>query len=183
MLPNTVEVDGSFFSINSDFADMLQIMEIFEGSSTDENKFYLALKLFYGETIPDNVEEAMQKLLWFVRCGKPETKEDGETLLDFTIDADLILSAFIQIYNVDLTRKNLHWWKFIALLTSLPGGTALANVQEIRTTKLSDVKDAAAKANLQKLKARYSIAKKADMESREQVLKIFNKIRGELKNE
>lgn len=52
---------------------------------------------------------------------------DSGPVVDFEQDEDLIYSAFLQCYGIDLKAEALHWHKFLALFRGL------------RETKLNDV--------------------------------------------
>lgn len=41
---------------------------------------------------------------------------NGEIVIDYDTDAELIYAAFMDCYGVDLYAEQLHWWKFLALL-------------------------------------------------------------------
>ena len=75
VLPETVEIDGAEYRINSDF----RISILFELLMQDDEvgkrqKLIQGLKLYYPE-IPQNMTEAVEKMIWFYRCGR-ETESD-----------------------------------------------------------------------------------------------------------
>jgi hypothetical protein len=71
----------------------------------------------------------------------PRTKRQGNTderYFDFEQDADIIYSAFMQTYGIDLLkeRNSLDWRVFNALLQGLPEGTEFSRIVKLRATKL-----------------------------------------------
>ena len=79
----------------------------------------------YYPTIPADINKAIEKIIWFYKCGKEDKKASSnrnstEKVLDYNVDADYIYSAFMSQYNIDLQDiEYLHWWKFRALFDSL----------------------------------------------------------------
>ena len=76
ILPETVDIDGIEYRINSDF----RISILFELLMQDDElgkrqKLVQGLQLYYPE-IPHNVTMAVDKMIWFYRCGK-ETGNGG----------------------------------------------------------------------------------------------------------
>ena len=52
-----------------------------------------ALNLFYDSQIPDeDFTEAAEYFRWFILCGEPESKNPGPQLLDWEVDAQVIVA-------------------------------------------------------------------------------------------
>ena len=64
---------------------------------------------------------------------KPKHK-GTQRAFDFLQDAEFIYAGFMQAYHIDLLDQlgKLHWWKFNALLKSLPQDTKFAEIVQIR---------------------------------------------------
>ena len=146
LLPETVEIGGVDYRINSDFRTSI----LFEMLVTDEeleakDKVIPALRLYYPE-IPPDIGEAVDKILWFYRCGKKEkkTSESGEgappePVYSFDYDDDYIYAAFLEQYGIDLQDvENLHWWKFRALFKGLMDDTEFVKIMGYRSIKISN---------------------------------------------
>ena len=102
----------------------------------------------------------------FIRCCKDEKKkkEAEKIAFDFGIDSSLIFSAFFQIYGIDLTEVELHWFKFMALFADLNDGTpALVNLMQIRTVELTNDMSNDQKLRLLALQKKYRIKKDEDL--------------------
>lgn len=90
-------------------------------------------------------EQVFSALMDFI-SGPPvtETKKEGKAaeaspqVLDFEQDADLIVCAFQQAYGIGLEElTDMHWWRFLALLSGLPEETRLMQTIKIRTMRVN----------------------------------------------
>lgn len=128
-LPETVEIEGVEYEIESNFRTFILFEMLMQDSElSDSEKAMQGLKLAYP-VIPDNLEAAVDELLWFYACGKRwrekragsvEGASEVQRIYSFEHDDDYIYSAFLTQYHIDLQDiKYLHWWKFKALLRTL----------------------------------------------------------------
>ena len=133
-------------------------------SIKDNDKIYLALELYYPN-IPDDINSAIEKMLWFYRCGKDliTSKRKGKGKSDikiysFEYDDDYIYAAFMDQYGIDLQDiKYLHWWKFKAMFKSLKEDTEIVKIMRYRSMDLSKIKDKNEKAYYKKMQELYKI--------------------------
>lgn len=145
VLPETVDIDGAEYRINSDF----RISILFELLMQDDEvgkrqKLIQGLKLYYPE-IPHNVTMAVDKMIWFYRCGK-ETESGGhgsgsgraKQIYSFEHDDDYIYAAFLEQYGIDLQDvEELHWWNFRALFRGLSEDTEFVKIMGYRSVKIT----------------------------------------------
>lgn len=145
ILPETVDIDGIEYRINSDF----RISILFELLMQDDElgkrqKLVQGLQLYYPE-IPHNVTMAVDKMIWFYRCGK-ETGNGGhgsgsgraKQIYSFEHDDDYIYAAFLEQYGIDLQDiEELHWWKFRALFRGLSEDTEFVKIMGYRSVKIT----------------------------------------------
>lgn len=145
ILPETVDIDGIEYRINSDF----RISILFELLMQDDElgkrqKLVQGLQLYYPE-IPHNVTMAVDKMIWFYRCGK-ETGNGGhgsgsgraKQIYSFEYDDDYIYAAFLEQYGIDLQDiEELHWWKFRALFRGLSEDTEFVKIMGYRSVKIN----------------------------------------------
>ena len=68
-LPKTVEVDGKTYEINSNFRTGIKFEIMIDEKKSGSDIVKEALKLFYP-VIPQDIEEAVQKIVWFYCCGQ-----------------------------------------------------------------------------------------------------------------
>ena len=76
LVPESVEIDTTEYKIRTDFrVSILFEMMMQDEELSNEEKLLKALELYYP-IIPDNVEEAIEKIKWFYRCGKDKVKSN-----------------------------------------------------------------------------------------------------------
>lgn len=167
LVPESVEIDRTEYKIRTDFrVSILFEMMMQDEELSNEEKLLKALELYYP-IIPDNVEEAIEKIKWFYRCGKDIVKSNnnkGESvkIYDYEYDDDYIYSAFLSQYNVDLQDiKHLHWWKFKAMFKSLNEDNKIVKIMQYRSINLSEIKDKEQNAYYRKMKKLYEIPRSA----------------------
>lgn len=165
LVPNTVEIDNEEYEINSDFRTSILFELLMQDSSiVDEDKIFIALQLYYP-VIPDDVNLAIDKILWFYRCGKDIRNQKGNgkgksvtQIYSFEHDDDYIYAAFMDQYNIDLQDiKHLHWWKFKAMFKSLREDNEIVKIMGYRSMDLSKIKEKEQKAYYKKMKQLYEI--------------------------
>ena len=68
--PKSVNIDGAEVEINSDFRTAILFEQMmFDEDFPEHLKIANALQLFYP-VLPNNLNEAVDKLIWFYSCGK-----------------------------------------------------------------------------------------------------------------
>ena len=149
LLPENVTVGGVEYPINTDFRTSI----LFEMMITDDEleaaeKVSLALQLYYPD-VPEDIGEAVDKILWFYKCGKMQNThktDNGDTednthvdrIYSFDYDDDYIFAAFMEQYGIDLQDvEYLHWWKFKALFMGLNENTEFCKIMGYRSVKIS----------------------------------------------
>ena len=149
-LPTSVLINGVEYTIRSNFRTMIRLEELLQDPDVDEqDRVWLALRLFYHE-IPENMEKAVEQLLWFYRCDKQENLyqkkarkrkvKRTDRIYDFQYDDDYIYAAFMSQYHLDLHEvEYLHWWKFRAMFNSLNDDTQFVKIMEYRAVELDKV--------------------------------------------
>ena len=148
-LPEHVEIDGTEYPVNWGYRAVILIeICMFDGRRSEEQRILDALNIFYSEAIPGNLPEALDRLLWFYRCGKEERKEkkkgapakQKKRCYCFEQDAPYIYAAFRTQYGIDLNdtkNRDLHWWKFHAMFESLGEDLKISKIMYYRTAPLT----------------------------------------------
>lgn len=146
-LPTEVVIDGVQYDLNYDFRISVMFeMLMFDDSVDDVEKLKKALVLYYGNHIPSNIEEAVEKIMWFYQCGKERSAKkkrrrkkaaSNDRYYDFDFDDAYIYSAFLQQYGVDLQDEEIHWWKFNAMFKSLSEETEFMKIMGYRSIKIT----------------------------------------------
>ena len=165
IVPNTVEVLGKEYKINSDFrTSILFELMMNDGSLSDRDKIAQALILYYEDDIPTDIPEAIEQILYFYRGGKSAPKGTGVgkgksvQVYDYEYDSELIYSAFMTQYGIDLQDIDfLHWWKFKALFRGLKEDNEIVKIMNFRGVDLNQIKDKEQKKYYKKMKELYKI--------------------------
>lgn len=166
LLPKTVEIDNKEYDINWDFRTSI-LFEIMmqDEELTEEEKIVQALRLYYP-VIPTNIEKAIEKFLWFYKCGKKDRKVKGNKSIDngvkqiysFDYDDEYIYSAFIDQYKIDLQDiEGFHWWKFKAMFKGLKSDNEIVKIMGYRSMTIDKKMTQEEKDFYSKMKRLYEI--------------------------
>ena len=178
VLPEYVEIDGIEYKINTDFriGIMFELL-IQDNTLTDMEKVEIALNLYYPE-IPHDPIQALEKILWFYRCGKeydaesPQEGTEGTTqqqaIYSFEHDAEYIYAAFLDQYGIDLQDiEHLHWWKFRALFKGLKEDNLIVKIMGYRAIKIDDSMTDSEKKFYRRMKKIYALPDNRTQEEKE----------------
>lgn len=139
-LPTTVDIDGRPVPINPDFRLCVRFEQEMLNRAVDLPGI---LQDFYPQGLPADTEAAVDRLLWFYRCGDTTDAVGKATgavqarAYDFEVDADALFASFLTAYSVDLSTATLHWWAFRALMFGLPSDTPFMLRVHYRTADTS----------------------------------------------
>lgn len=167
LVPDSVEIDGIEYELHSDFrTSILFEMLMFDENVDDEEKFMCALELYYP-VCPENIGEAINKILWFYRGGKDVNfvtsggkGKSSKEVYNFEYDDEYIYAAFLDQYNIDLQDIDyLHWWKFKAMFKALKEDNEISKIMSYRSMDISKIKDKEQREHYKKLKKMYEIPK------------------------
>ncbi len=140
--PDTVEVDGRSYEINTDFRTGVK----FELALLDGDTDVMRLMQLWYPHLPSDINAAVDAALQFYRLGQlPSDEAAGEAsglrrqerAYDFEQDADVMLSSFWQAYGINLTTAQLHWWTFRRLMFGLPEDSGFMRRVHYRTADIS----------------------------------------------
>lgn len=160
-LPESVEIDGKIYPVDSDFRFGVAIET--EILSEEKPDVFSLLTAFYKGNIPLNVEEAVNRMVDFFRLSEDgiqpqENGKKGGRIYDYEMDADVILASFLTSYGIDLSVASLHWWTFRRLMLNLPHDTPFKERVKFRTADLNKLgKDE--RKHYKKMRALYAIKK------------------------
>ena len=121
-LPESVEVCGERFKVQTSFKYWLRFLELLAVKGTEYTNFDF---MYQQERPPDRVQGFIA-LLQF--CNPPSElpradggDRSGEKAIDYAVDSDYIYAAFMEMYGIDLVESEMHWYKFQSLLRGLHG--------------------------------------------------------------
>lgn len=206
--PEQVEVDGKLYKINSDFRTSIQFEILMQKKELTEKqkefanelclldkemdretaellaKYKDGLELYYPE-IPNDINGAINAMLWFYECGKEnidkkKSKKSGsrKKIYDYNYDADYIYAAFFEQYHIDLAEQELHWWKFSALFSALSEDCMIS---KIITYRVIDTKgmEKEQKVFYNRMKRLYQLPEDISEKERERQDKITQALLGD----
>lgn len=142
ILLDRLPTDYEGYLIRTSFRIGIQICLCLQDEELTENeRLGIALGLLYGNGIPDDINVAIEGLSWFIACGvKQNSSNNHKTLLYWDFDAQRIFSSFMATYKIDLSKEDMHWFKFMSMMGSLGNSTALSRAMEIRGYDMKDLK-------------------------------------------
>lgn len=193
-LPESVRIHGKEYPIQCDFRIGIKLDGILRSELEDQEKIKRMLVLYFKDNIPTDIPAAIDKIIWFYRCGEVLDNEDEEKkkrryirrrskdpACVLTQDAPYVYAAFMDQYGIDLTSVTfMHWWKFMALFESLGDETKMSKIMYYRQASTSGMSKER-RAFINEMKKIYKIkgTKKMTLQQRNQRWKDYVKERFE----
>lgn len=139
------------YKLNTDFRIGVQIfLAQYDKEMNDFDKQAVLLNLLFEEITPDGKQilrphptgKELNSCVEFYLDGwyhdKKLPQKEKLRCMDFDTDQWRIYADFIQIYHIDLSTANLHWWAFCGLLWNMPRKqSSFLQVIEIRKKKIT----------------------------------------------
>lgn len=124
-LPETAEIGGDVYEINTDFRDILEIIRYL--ADPDESEYVrwrIAIALFYIGDIPQEYQsEAMQYLSSFISYGEIDDAKPSPKLIDWEQDALAIVADVNKVAGCEVRQlPYLHWWTFLSYFQAIGEG-------------------------------------------------------------
>ena len=168
--PEYVKVGDKKYKINTDFRVAIECNNIAQDDTIGDTERPLAIiyKLFGDDGIdnPQDWEKLLELGIKYLSLNKDTSNIDNDTEIDmdFNEDMDYIEASFMSDYGIDLTKEEMHWWKFYNLIEGLSNSEignccALNRVRNLRTFDLSQIKDNKERERLAKAKEMVSLKK------------------------
>ena len=161
-LPEAVMVSGRIYKVVTDFRFFIKFESDITKAKDGELSAVISTHLrdFYMNNVPLDVNAAINKMLWFYRCGAEPEKQDVPTTAepqtkarryyDYEQDGQYIYAAFKSQYGADLNADELHWWTFKAMFAGL-SDCMFVQIMQYRGTDLSKIKNREEKERIRKL--------------------------------
>lgn len=181
-LPVEVNIDGVLCKINSDYRTSIIFSKLIEDNEVTEDLILEILNLYYP-VIPQNIEQAIDKISWFYECGKSKDDNSNNStgsykkVFDYDEDSQYIYSAFLSQYRIDLQEvEYLHWWKFKALFEALDDNNEIIKIMKYRSIDLSKIQDKEQRNFYKKMQENYKLKEKvneADLQALDEMRKLL----------
>ena len=165
-LPDYVTANEKQYRVNTDYRVWLEFDRVIHLNIPDREKMYRVFKLCYIDEIPYNFIAAYKALMVFYAakeerddCSIVPSSEGKQSVksFDFEEDAPYIFAAFMSEYGIDLTKIDLHWWLFTALLTALGENNKFTKIVSWRGMNLSKIKNKEQREMIAKMKRLYKL--------------------------
>lgn len=142
-LPNSLNIGGIDYEINSNYRICLLIFEAIEDPElNDFEKQIVSVRCLYKEEIPSkDFAEAVEKAYWFLDGGDmPKSKPQAKKTLDWKQDESIIFPALNKVAGYEIRNAEyLHWWSFLGLFNEVGEGL-FSTVMQIRHKKAKGIK-------------------------------------------
>lgn len=168
-LPQKILIDGIVFDINTDFRISILFEELILNNDINKIETRKEIINMYFPIVPKNEDQALNAIMWFYSCGRPEeeneckkqvheTNKSISDIYSFKYDDELIYSAFLDQYGVDLNDiPYLHWWKFKAMFKALKSDNKIVEIMGYRSMDLNSIKDKNKKEFYKKMQDLYKL--------------------------
>lgn len=139
-LPTSVEVNGTEYTIQSDYRAVLDILTaLSDGDLDEQDKAEAALTIFYPEfsSMPaSDYQEALNQCFRFIDHGQgAKTQGKQPAVMSWEQDFDMIISPVNRIADCEVrSLPYLHWWSFLSYYMEI-GDCLFAQVVAIRDKK------------------------------------------------
>lgn len=145
MLDN-LPTEWNGYKVNTDFRIGMQIYTL--QYDKEINKYektnailYLMFSDEYGDLrVHPQYNELNECISWYLNGWYHDntgSSKNTNRFIDYDVDQWRIYADFLQIYGIDLSVADMHWWKFNGLIWNMPRRlSSLMEVIEIRQKKI-----------------------------------------------
>ncbi len=124
--------------IDTDYQIGIQMFWVLDDSELSRiERVMIAGSLLFGDRLPEDINELIEAVNWFLggwnTDNLPKDKVE-QPVMDYQQDQWRIWVAFMRQYGINLNRRKLHFWEFMALLRNLEE-CSFTRVVDIRAKK------------------------------------------------
>lgn len=150
------------YEINTSFRIGIQVFLVqYDKDLNPYEKSDVLVYLLFDDRKHPHGNELEECVEWFLNGwfhDKPEGSQDKRRLIDYDIDQWRIYADFRQIYGIDLSVEEMHWWMFCGLLWNMPHyKSTFLQVIEIRGKKITSNMRSEEKEAIQRAKKIYEL--------------------------
>lgn len=178
--PQFALVNEHKYKINTDFRIALKCNDVAEDVTiSNEERALAIIYLLFGDVGLDNLqdwEDLIKIGLKYLRCNKEQKENNEEANMSFNQDWGYIQASFFSDYNIDLSKKQMHWWQFYDLLCGLTDKCVLNRVRFVRDFDISQIKNSKEREKWIEQKEQVALKKERQKTSEEKRLdELFEK--------
>lgn len=128
LLPRTLMVGGKEYEIRSDYRDCMNILIACGDPDLNKvEKILVMLEILYVDykKIPEcDMEEAIDKAIWFLNCGsEPKEEQKTKRVYDWEQDEQIIFAAVNKVAGKETRAEEyVHFWTFISYFHEIGEG-------------------------------------------------------------
>lgn len=104
------------YKVNTSFRIGIQVFLVqYDKELNEYEKSDALIYLLFDEREHPDGDELRQCVEWFLNGwfhDKPGSAKDNRRLVDYDVDQWRIYADFRQIYGIDLSLDDMHWWMF-----------------------------------------------------------------------
>lgn len=148
VLPESLNVNGTEYEINTDFRIALLILQAANDNSLNdrEKAAVILYNLFCDEVKEEDIEEALKEAAWFLDGGDnyDDTPASPTPIISWEQDQRYYFSAVNKVAGHDIRKdEHLHWWSFLSLMAEIGEGmfAQMLNVRRKRSEGKKLTKD------------------------------------------
>ncbi len=137
-LPKSLTICGKEYKINSDFREVLNVLEIMGNIELREwERGFATLLFFYPDfqnMPPEHYEDAKKQCFWFINGGKYDEQAKGKPprLMDWEQDLPYIIAPVNRVIGHEIRSDDyLHWWTFLSAYMEI-GECTFSQIVKIR---------------------------------------------------
>ncbi len=169
--PETVNIDGREYAINTDFSVWIEIeQQMLKRKRSSGEGLARVFTLAYPN-LPDSFMDAVRGIIWFYSEGSDGqseySKERTVTVCDLKADFEYIRAGFLSEFGIDLMKCDMHWWQFRRMLSCLGEDCKFSKIVSYRCTDTSRIKNRELKKFYERMKKRYKLPDERTPEEKE----------------
>lgn len=137
LLIDSLPTEYGGYKLNTSFRQPLKMLRLLKDQELDEiERAAIYVRMFFPEARVRDFQRLSEYIDYYVSRGREQKDDGSEPVFDLEQDANRIHAAFLQVYHIDLSVEDMHWWKFLSLLENLPDGTMLSHAISVRAMKV-----------------------------------------------
>lgn len=170
--PTEIEINGRRYKIRTDFRVAIQCEELARDTSISdyERPMAIVFTLFEDLDVRDEkeLETALKLAKKYLSCNKePKDGESKEPDMSFIQDWSYIEASFMSDYHIDLSKEEMHWWKFFDLMNGLTEKCVLNRIRYVRTFDISEIKNPKDRNKWLQMKKEVELKREKTLEEKE----------------
>lgn len=140
--PEYVRINGEKVKIKTDTRTALRALEVVNDNRIgDYERTMAVLFIMYGSIPKDETlwEPMLEQATRFLQRNEPEEGQRAEELdMDILFDEKYIMASLMSDYGIDLSKENMHFWRYCDLIAGLTENCILSRVRQIRSCNPDD---------------------------------------------